>query len=129
MSKNKEYINSFLIEEGFRPKYDNDGDVIFKHEGDTYFISFKDNDDNFASIKRLGNINIDEDELFEVYKILNMLNSKYIIGKCTLIDDNKILAIDVDHLGSIEWFKNNFDSYLTIIKQINKDFIEEYSSI
>lgn len=129
MNENKEAINKFLIEEGFRPKYDEDGDIIFKQEGDTYYISFRDNDEDFASIKKLGRIDIDDNEIFDVYKILNKVNSEYIIGKCTLVNDDKILAFDIDYLGSIDKFTSNFERYLRIIKQMEKDFLKEYSNI
>ena len=31
-------VLDFLAEEGFRPKLDDDGDVVFKYEGGTYFV-------------------------------------------------------------------------------------------
>ncbi len=47
MNKNElaTMYQSYLTEEGYAPKIDEDGDVIFKFEGGTYFISVPENDD------------------------------------------------------------------------------------
>jgi hypothetical protein len=37
----------FLSEEGYAPKIDGDGDVIFKYEGKTYLIIVEDRDEEF----------------------------------------------------------------------------------
>jgi len=41
---------SFLAEEGYAPKIDNDGDVLFKFEGGTYFIAVSEKDEVFFRI-------------------------------------------------------------------------------
>lgn len=52
MSKQEraEMYRSFLAEEGYAPKIDNDGDVLFKFEGGTYFIAVSEKDEVFFRI-------------------------------------------------------------------------------
>ncbi|HRJ08188.1 MAG TPA: hypothetical protein PK490_10745 [Prosthecobacter sp.] len=40
----------FLKKEGYQPEVDGDGDVVFKHEGKTYFIDVHDKDSEFFMI-------------------------------------------------------------------------------
>jgi hypothetical protein len=41
---------SFLLEEGYRPEVDQDGDVVFKREGRTYFIAVNAEDPGFFQL-------------------------------------------------------------------------------
>jgi len=43
-------IKDFLEEEGFRPKFDDDGDIIFKYEGKTFIIEFDDSDEHYLRL-------------------------------------------------------------------------------
>lgn len=45
-----EMYRAFLEEEGYRPRIDDDGDVIFKCEGRNYIIILDDEDDEFFRI-------------------------------------------------------------------------------
>jgi hypothetical protein len=47
---NKDSINEYLVEEGFRPEIDEDGDIKFKREGKIYYIQTNDSDDEFLRI-------------------------------------------------------------------------------
>lgn len=130
MSSKSEAVFEYLAEEGFRPNYDDDGDIFFKYEGSNFIVIFKDKDPEYTSISEFINIDIEEDELFDVLKLINSVNSDYIMGKITLVDnDNKTLRLQVDSFGSFENFKRNFDRYLKIISQMERDFGEGYSEI
>ena len=52
MSKNVDQLFSYLSDEGFRPKLDDEGDIVFKYEGDTYIVIFNENDPDFASLNK-----------------------------------------------------------------------------
>lgn len=43
-------IKDFLEEEGFRPKFDDDGDIIFKYEGKTFIIEFDASDEHYLRL-------------------------------------------------------------------------------
>ncbi len=45
-----EKIKDLLEEEGFRPKVNDDGDVIFKYEGKTYVVQFDEDDQYFIRV-------------------------------------------------------------------------------
>lgn len=128
MSKNGDFIFSFLGDEGFRPKRDGDGDIVFKYEGDTYIVIFNENDPDYVSLNKYLSLDFNDNKALEVYKLLNKVNYDYIVGKCVLRDgQDKVLKIEIDTLGSIEAFKQNFDRYLRIIQQMERDFIEDFN--
>lgn len=43
-------FSEFLREEGYSPKTDDDGDILFKAEGKSYLIIFDDEDEQFFRI-------------------------------------------------------------------------------
>jgi len=43
-------IQGVLTEEGFRPDIDEDGDLIFKYEGNVFFIELDEDDDSFVKL-------------------------------------------------------------------------------
>jgi hypothetical protein len=45
-----EMYRSFLAEEGYAPRLDDDGDVWFKYEGGNYFIAVDEKDEEFFRI-------------------------------------------------------------------------------
>lgn len=53
MNKNAESLREFLSEEGFRLKYE-DGRIIFKSEGATYVVLFRDKDEDFVSLNHFA---------------------------------------------------------------------------
>jgi hypothetical protein len=45
-----EMYSSYLAEEGYSPKIDEDGDVVFKFEGGTYFVAIDEDDAEFFRV-------------------------------------------------------------------------------
>jgi hypothetical protein len=59
-----EFYKDFLSEEGFRPSIDEDGDVIFKFEGGTYWIRVDENDRDFFQVQYFFGYEIESQEEF-----------------------------------------------------------------
>lgn len=129
MNKNVDKIYEFLGEEGFRPKYD-DGNIILKYEGDRYLIRFREEDEDYVAITKIIGIDFSEDKILNIYKLINKINYEYILGKCSVREDEEsILILEVADLGTVEDFKNNFERYMSIISQMESDFAEGYQEI
>lgn len=79
-----EIYSELLREEGYRPRIDEDGDVIFKREGVTYYISIQEDDreyfrlvyPNFYRIK-------DDDNRLQILEICNQLSVENKVVKVT----------------------------------------------
>ena len=131
MEKNVSAIYAFLTEEGFRPKYnDDDGVITFKHEGDSYVLIFKENDEEYVSVNKFIGVEFSDDISLEVFQLINGINSEYILGKGTIREnDDQLLILQVDSLGSHEDFKNNFERYLIIIQQMERAFVTGFNKL
>lgn len=130
MGDNAKSMFEFLSSEGFRSHYDEDGDIAFKYEGDTYLVIFHDNKPDFASLTKVVGLEIEEDDTLAIYKLINQVNVQYILGKVTLREgDDPVMIFKVDFLGPIEQFQEHLARYLTIIQQMEKDFVAGYSEL
>lgn len=128
MNTNCEAVYKFLSEEGFRPQIDQDGDIVFKAEGDTYVICFSENDSDFMTIRKY--LNIDPGQDISVYKLAHDITSNYKVGKCIIIGDDELtLLLAVETLEDMTNFRKNFERYLTIIKEMEGDFAEGYDKL
>lgn len=121
MSKDCNVIYEFLSEEGFRPKIDDDGDIVFKVSGDTYLICFREQDPDYISVRKY--FSLDEDHDLTIYRLANKITAQYVVGKCTIVDMNgDTLLLEIDSLEELDSFKKNFERYLQIIQEMEADF-------
>lgn len=129
MDKNIDSVYDFLSEEGYRPKRNDDESLVFKHEGDIYYLAFDNNDSDYCSIRKAISIDVNDNDILNIYKIVNKINSEYKLGKCVFYDDDedRFYILQIDSLGSFINFQKNFDRYLVIIKGMEEDFSREYN--
>lgn len=128
MSTIKDNIYKFLCNEGFRPDYDDDGDIKFNYEGSLHFIIF-DEDDPERILLRKYLATTADDEVLELYRVINNINQRYKFGKCTLVEEkddegDTIMSLEIDTLESIDDFKKHFERYLRLIKQMSNDIFD-----
>jgi len=107
---------SYLIEEGYKPEVDDDGDVRFKQEGKLYFISINEKDPEFFRIV-LANIWPIESELERVQVLIaaDASNSKSKVSKVFTVKDNVWVCIEL-FLGSPEQFKAVFKRAMSALE-------------
>lgn len=132
-SQNEEQINknlqlkylTFLKTEGFTPSVDNDGDVMFKYEGNTYYI------------RPMGSVNkfklsyyLSSDKSNQLNKLLDAANEvmkDYYNIIITVSEDKKndkyIVIYSVDNFFANE---NDYEKFLyrclTVIQNATKDY-------
>ncbi len=73
----------YLANEGFQPKIDGDGDVVFKCEGKTYYIDIDTEDPQFFRLVFPQFWSVDSDEEFE--RIRNAANEANLKTKVTKV--------------------------------------------
>lgn len=129
MNKSAQIVYDFLADEGYRPKYDEEGDIVFKSEGDSYLVCFKENFPGYISLTKLFSTEFSNDKILDVYELCNQINSDYIVGKCVIRDGGETLSIEIDTLAPPENFNNYFNDYLRISQAMEEKFFEEYNEI
>ena len=91
-----ELYRAHLSEEGFSPKIDSDGDVIFKFEGRSHFISVNAEDENFFRLIFPNFWPIEnEDERKKVNAAALQATAKTKVAKIFPVKDNVCASIEM----------------------------------
>ncbi len=87
---------AYLTKEGYRPTVDDDGDVVFKSEGRTYFIDVEADDPGYFRIA-LPNIWAIEspEERQQVLAACDHSNATAKVAKCYIVRDQVWVGIEV----------------------------------
>ncbi len=98
----------YLSEEGYKPKIDSDGDVQFKREGKTYFISVADNDPEFFRVVLPAIWSIEsEEERSQALVAADRSNALCKAAKVYTVADNVWVSLEL-FVAQPEDFKNVF---------------------
>lgn len=90
------YLEQLLKEEGYLPKIDEDGDLVFKSEGKTLFIPADSNDDEFLRIALPSFWSIDsEEELNVAAKVCCEVNKKVKVAKVFFVGDSVWASVEM----------------------------------
>jgi hypothetical protein len=120
-----EMYRSYLAEEGFSPKFDSDGDVVFKYEGRSYVIIIDENDEEFFRLVFPNFWSIDTDE--ERDKVLmaaNYSTAKTKVTKIFTVRDDTWAAIEMFY-SPPEAFKIGFRRALSALQTGVNNFLEK----
>lgn len=91
----KLYVD-YLSAEGYRPEVDDDGDVVFKREGLTYFINVAEDDQEFFSVVLPNIWPIEsETERAMVLAAADRANGKAKVSKVFTMDDDVWVATEL----------------------------------
>jgi hypothetical protein len=110
------YTN-FLIEEGYKPSIDSDGDVVFKIEGKTFWIDIDEKDlesfrivfSNFWEIESLA-------EKLKVYEVMNYINRTTKVAKVFMSPKEDDVSMDANiFVKKPEDFKYHFPRMLDLL--------------
>jgi len=104
----------YLVTEGYVPKIDPDGDVMFKREGRPYFILVDETDPMYFSVA-LGLSSVDtEEEMLKVVLAAHYTNAR--IKVCKIFTAGKTVWVGVQiFVASPENFKSTFERSLSAI--------------
>jgi len=110
------YTN-FLIEEGYKPSIDSDGDVVFRVEGKTFWIDIDEKDlesfrivfSNFWEIESLA-------EKLKVYEVMNYINRTTKVAKVFMSPKEDDVSMDANiFVNKPEDFKYHFARMLDLL--------------
>ena len=123
-------ITQFLREEGFMPEIDSDGDIKFKKEGGTYYISIDYKDDSPMYLVMYRQYLYSESGLFvkrNILKASNELNF-YKGVKILCFESNYSFRAEM-YLVNAEHFKYTFYKLLSQLASIEDDLETECQKV
>ena len=122
-----EMYRSFLAEEGYSPRIDEDGDIIFKYEGGGYFIIVSEQDEEFFQLVYPNFWSIDsEAEREKVAKAALQATAKTKVVKVYPVGDNTLASIEM-FCCPPDAFKAVFQRSLSAIRSSLANFKEAMS--
>jgi len=87
------YYLEYLMEEGFRPKRDESGNIVFKAEGKTLVLFNHDDDPEFFRLSAYGIWEIEsEEEYLAAMAVCNSLTVRFKAAKLGITDDRAVVA-------------------------------------
>ncbi len=119
-----EMYRRHLAEEGFFPKIDGDGDVVFKYEGLLFFIAVDDEDEDFFRIVFPNFWSIDsEEERARVERAALEATAKTKVAKVFPVRDDTWATIEI-FCTPPESFRHVFRRSLSALRAGIKNFQE-----
>ena len=124
-SERAEMYRSYLAEEGYAPKIDDDGDVRFKYEGGSYFISVEEKDEEFFRIVYPAFWSIEnESERAKVAQVALLATAETKVAKVFPVRDSTWASIEM-FCSPPEVFKAVFGRSLTALRAAVQTFREK----
>ena len=119
----------FLTEEGYKPTVDSDGDVRFKKEGMTYFISVHSNDPQYFRIVLPSVWKIeDETERLQALTACEFANSRIKVAKMFSVKDHVWVAAEL-FVNKPEDFKPLFNRCISAIQTGMLSYVTKMSEL
>lgn len=116
----------FLKEEGFMPSVDDDGDVMFKKEGSSYYMCPTDDNRYFKVCKWLTNE--DKVQNLEIHQAMINTMRRYKAVKIYATSDYSGIWVEVScFLAEEDDFKFIFYRALDVVSAAKDSFLEEYN--
>lgn len=122
--KKAELFMSYLREEGYVPKLDDDGDIVFKAEGLTLIVFAAEDDQEYFRIVVPNFWSIDnEEERARATHAANRVTAQMKVGKIQLVNDNVWSSVEL-LIDPIENFDRVFKRSLRILTAAMGEFRE-----
>lgn len=85
----RDLVVEYLREEGFCPKVDEDGDVVFKCEGHTYLYFGNEDDNDFFQLVMPAIYDVTEDNREMILEACNAINREIKVVKSIVMDQRE----------------------------------------
>ncbi len=110
-----EKVFEYLCEEGFRPKYDDDGDVVVKREGKTYVVIFEEGDPIYFRVVYPNFWSLDDEEEHEQALVAAArVNMKM---KCAKVLPSVEFGDDANVSASVELYAADVDAFIAVLER------------
>lgn len=121
MKKADLFLN-YLRDEGYVPKLDNDGDVVFKAEGLTLIVFAAEDDEAYFRVVVPNFWNIEnEEERDRAIRAANEVTAQMKVGKIQVVNDNVWASVEL-LLDPIESFAKVFPRCVRILTTSMSEF-------
>lgn len=115
-------ILEFLRDEGYRPRIDDDGDIVFKHEGKTHLILLDEKDEFFQlALPNIWRVESPQ-ERRDAIEASERATAKTKVGKVYLVRENVWAGFET--LCSVEAFKAVLPRALSVVRAASRNFAE-----
>ena len=121
-------ISIFLKEEGFLPEIDSDGDIKFKFEGRSYYVSISSVDENPMYVNLFIPFNNPDDYSADVV-VLATKSLNYYKGVKVVCYDNSFKISAELYLRDADLFKESFYKLMSQIDNVCDDFMDECKNV
>jgi hypothetical protein len=118
-------FSSWLQSEGFAPKIDGDGDVVFKFEGKVYYIDVDNGDEEFFRLVFPNFWEIETGtEMAQAHLAANYASRSTKVAKVYIIERNVCASFEVI-MANPDDFQKIFARGMSTIRTAVKEFIEQ----
>jgi len=115
----------YLANEGFKPEVDADGDVIFKFEGTSYYISVDAEDQEFFRIMSTEVISVKTpEERWKAEVACVHATSKTKVAKAFISNDKVRFSLEV-FVAKPQDFNGIFTRGMSALQAVRKNFVEK----
>ncbi|MDR2194430.1 MAG: YbjN domain-containing protein [Treponema sp.] len=116
-----------LKEEGYKGNIDEDGDITFKYEGETYWIIIDEEEPEFFELYYVGNWKFkDDDDIVKGLRAVNAINRSKRLIKMHMNEKNGSVGVDVElFVQEPKDFVSYLSRSLFIIQGAIDSFIED----
>lgn len=124
MSKKKLFMKH-LREEGFRPKFDDDGDILFKCEGKLYYLELNESDHSYFRLvlPSFWQIDTPEEERHALV-VMSEVNAEIKVAKIYQRKENIYATVEM-FIDPMDGFKSIFSRCLGCIQTAVASFVEK----
>lgn len=121
-------IISYLKAEGYMPKIDSDGDVAFKHDGDSYWVQVSDYDDGYY-VTVMTETSVKDRSLVKVRKAMDETARGLKFVRLYTHADESVVKVSCSwYCISVADFKRMFSNALTVVSTADSRFIKSIIS-
>lgn len=121
-------ILAFLKEEGFGAEIDSDGDIRFKSDGNTYYVSVSSVDENPMYISLYMPFNNPDEYSADAVVMATKALNKYKGVKVVCFDSSFRISAEL-YLRDSELFKESFYKLKSQMDNVRSDFVEECKNV
>lgn len=119
-------VKKFLVSEGYAPTIDEDGDVKFKYEGDTFFVIVATYGDGYY-VKVVGFMDASDTGRRGVLEACNETERSLRYVRCYLNNQNDIVYECAGFFANLYQFKLMFPDFMSVLKSSDKKLKEVYN--
>ncbi|MFN6052958.1 MAG: T3SS (YopN, CesT) and YbjN peptide-binding chaperone 1 [Gemmataceae bacterium] len=125
MSEKQDFFMEFLREEGYRPQLDEDGDILFKHEGQSYLLFVENSDPGYFRLvyPAFWEISTPDEEEKSSQFIMD-INAEMKVVKLYQLADKLWAAVEM-FCDPIENSKSVFQRCLRVLQLASNRFMDK----